>query len=123
MNVRRWQLLVVSLLIPAGSALGQTRLSLRVAVDRALAQNPSLRAAEEVQQAAQARSRQARAGWWPRVDVQQGFTRGDNPIYVFGVKLTQRQFAAQDFALPLLNAPPPLDNFQTRLTGQALLFD
>jgi outer membrane protein len=123
MSVRGWLLLIGSLLMPGGTALAQTRLSLRFAVEQALAHNPSLRVAQELQQVSQARFRQARAGWWPRLDLQQGFSRGDNPIYVFGAKLTQRQFSAHDFALPLLNAPPPLDNFQTRLTGQALLFD
>jgi len=44
-------------------------------------------------------------------------------VYVFGTKLTQRQFTAADFALNKLNTPTPLDNFETRFDGQWRLFD
>lgn len=101
----------------------QTPLTLGEAVQAALQRNPSLRSSEDEQHVARARLDQARAGWLPRLDVGQGFTRGNNPVFVFGSKLTQRQFNASDFALPLLNAPTPLDNFQTRISGQMLLFD
>ncbi|MCL5669808.1 MAG: TolC family protein, partial [Acidobacteria bacterium] len=53
----------------------------------------------------------------------EGFTRGNNPVYVFGSLLTQRQFTAANFALPFLNVPPPLDNFQTAFTATAPLYD
>ena len=44
-------------------------------------------------------------------------------MYVFGTLLTQRRFTAANFALPRLNTPTPLDNFQTRFDGAIQLFD
>jgi outer membrane protein TolC len=98
-------------------------LTLADAVALALRQNPQIQASEDQAQAAKARIGQARAGWFPRLDASQGFTRGNNPVYVFGSLLTQRQFTAADFALPKLNAPTPLDNFQSQIAGQVSLFD
>lgn len=105
------------------AATAQQPLTLREAVATALQQNPVLQAAGEETAAAEARLAQARAAWYPRIDFSQGFTRGNNPVYVFGTLLTQRQFTAANFALPGLNAPTPLNNFQTRFDGQWLLFD
>ena len=114
---------VIVVLVVSSLAYGQQTLTLEKAVSMALEQNPELRAAKDQADAAQARIAEARAGWFPRFDVSQEFTRGDNPVYVFGTLLTQRQFTAANFALPGLNVPPPLDNFRTSLTGQISLFD
>lgn len=101
----------------------QEPLTLDEAVRMALQNNPSLRAQEDAADAAHARTGQARAGWFPRIDFSQGFVRGNNPVYVFGTLLTQRRFTAASFALNQLNTPVPLDNFQTRLETQLSLFD
>jgi outer membrane protein TolC len=111
------------ILICVSAARGQDSLTLDQAVQLALKQNPALAAAADEADAAKARVAQVRAGWFPRLDASQGFTRGNNPVYVFGTLLTQRHFTAANFALPLLNAPAPLDNFQTRFDGQVSLFD
>jgi outer membrane protein len=101
----------------------QPPLTLQEAVHLALQQNPSLQASEAQAKVSHAQVGEAHAGWFPQFDVSQGFTRGNNPIYVFGSLLTQRQFTAANFNLSRLNAPTPLDNFQTRVTGQMSLFD
>ncbi|MCI0625533.1 MAG: TolC family protein [Acidobacteria bacterium] len=117
--------LVVALLACGETAHAQAPqpLTLRQAVETALENNPRLRASGYEADAARARVDQARAAWFPRVDFVQTFTRGNNPVYVFGTLLTQRQFTAANFALSGLNAPTPLDNFQTRFEGQWLLYD
>lgn len=120
---KRILLLTFVLLLSAQGARGQQPITLEQAVGTALAKNPVLKAAQEETAAARAQTNQARAAQYPRVDFSQGFTRGNNPVYVFGTLLTQRQFTAANFALSGLNAPTPLDNFQTRLEGQMLLFD
>jgi outer membrane protein len=109
-------------------ALGQEAqnpgtLTLEQAVRTALDQNPAFRESTDKADAAQARLKQVQAAWFPRVDFHQDFTRGNNPVYVFGTKLTQRQFSPADFALNNLNTPLPLDNFQTRFDARWLLFD
>ncbi|HVC00381.1 MAG TPA: TolC family protein [Candidatus Dormibacteraeota bacterium] len=108
---------------PGARAQAPQPLTLRQAVELALKQNPALRATREQVNVSRAQVGEARAGWLPRLDVSQGFTRGDNPVYVFGTLLTQRQFKAGNFNLSALNQPSPLDNFQTRVDGQVSLFD
>src|SRR6516162_8308522 len=98
-------------------------ITLEQAVQMALQQNPAFQTSKDNADAARARLKEAQSAWYPRFDFHQDFTRGNNPVYVFGTKLTQRQFSADDFALNRLNTPTPLDNFQTRLDGQWRLFD
>jgi len=98
-------------------------LTLEQAVQIALQQNPAFQTSADDASATRARLKQVQSAWYPRFDFHQDFTRGNNPVYVFGTKLTQRQFSASDFALNNLNTPTPLDNFQTRFNGQWRLFD
>lgn len=123
MRLRTGIFIVFFALAVTTAARAQTPLTLRQAVEQALARNPALQASRDQAAASRARVGQARAGWFPRLDVSQGFTRGDNPIYVFGSLLTQRQFTQANFNLSRLNAPTPLDNFQTQISGQMSLFD
>lgn len=104
-------------------AQGPEPLTLRAAVGMALQRNPKFASAQDQADAARDRAAEARAAWYPKIDFSQGFTRGDDPVYVFGTLLRQRQFTAANFALPSLNEPEPLDNFATRLDGQFSLFD
>ncbi len=133
---RNWRhfrrtILVLSLCLIAGLAkplLAQETqttgsLTLAQAVRMALDQNPAFRESSDEAEAARARLKQVQAGWFPRFDFHQDFTRGNNPVYVFGTKLTQRQFSTDDFRLNALNTPLPLDNFQTRLDGRWRVFD
>lgn len=117
--------LFLTALLPLAAlpARAQDALTLSSAVRTALDRNPQLRAAGEDDRAAAARALGARSAWYPRIDFSQGFTRGNNPVYVFGTLLTQRRFTADNFALPSLNAPHPLDNFDTRFSGHMTLFD
>ncbi len=98
-------------------------LTLEQAVRMALQQNPAFQTSADESDATRARLKQAQAGWLPRFDFHQDFTRGNDPVYVFGTLLTQRQFTAPDLLLNKLNTPTPLDNFQTRFDGQWRLFD
>ena len=124
--------LLLSVAILSCLALHRTRaqdstsngsITLEQAVRMALQQNPAFQTSIDEADAARARLKHVQSAWYPRLDFQQNFTRGNNPVYVFGTKLTQRQFSAADFALNNLNTPTPLDNFQTRLDGQWRLFD
>jgi outer membrane protein len=116
---------ILAVLLGCVAAMAQTPqpLTLPQAVEMALKQNPALRAAEDQAGVSRARVGQARAGWFPQLDVNQSFTRGDNPVYVFGTLLTQRQFTADNFNLSSLNNPNPLDNFQTQVQARMSLFD
>jgi len=109
--------------VRAQNAADGAPVTLEQAVQSALQQNPAFRTSQDDADAARARLKQVQSAWYPRFDFHQDFTRGNNPVYVFGTKLTQRQFTAADFALNRLNTPTPFDNFQTRFDGQWRLFD
>ncbi len=97
--------------------------TLQQAVNIALKNNPTLKAASAYAEAARHAIDIARAGYLPHANFSEGFTRGNNPVYVFGTLLTQRQFTAANFALPFLNVPPPLDNFRTQFSASMPLYD
>lgn len=97
-------------------------LSLPQAVDRALERSAAVEAARAAVEAGEARSDGARAAFLPRVDYRESFARSDNPVFVFGTLLTQRQFTEANFALDALNRPDPLSLFQSQFQLRQLLF-
>jgi outer membrane protein TolC len=106
---------------PAGEAPGP-ELTLGDAVRTALEKHPALRAAEHAAVAAASGVDQARAGFFPRVDLSEGVVQSNNPVYVFGSLLNQGRFTAADFALNRLNNPDPITNWRTNLSGSVPLF-
>jgi outer membrane protein TolC len=99
------------------------KLTLHEAVRVALEKNPTVQAAVAYSRAVHEGIAEARATRYPRLDFAEGFTRGNNPVYVFGGLLTERQFNASDFALNFLNTPPPLDIFRTQFSAALPLYD
>lgn len=114
---------ILTLMLIAWAAPAQTPLTLKDAVQQALGRHPSLEAATARIQAAASRVGQARAGYLPRVQYMENFMRGNNPVYVFGSLLTQRQFTAANFDIARLNRPDALNNFQSMVTTEQLIYD
>ncbi len=104
-------------------AAAQTPLSLTDAIARARAHNPDAGSSAAGEREAAQRVIQARAGYWPKVDLYESWQRGNQPVFVFGSLLAQRQFTAADFAIDALNHPNPLDNFRSAVTVEQSLFD
>jgi len=98
-------------------------LTLPEAVRIALEKNPTAQAADAYAQAVKEGIAEAKAARAPQVDFSEGFLRGNNPVFVFGTLLSQRQFTTADFALNKLNAPTPLDDFRTQFMATLPLFD
>ncbi len=117
-----WALVLIGLLV-SFSASAQQKLSLSEAVSRTLAKNPDLAVDAPGQNAARSEYAATRAGYLPRIDFEQSYLAGDNPVFVFGTLLTQRKFTAANFALPSLNNPDSVDNLQTRGTLQQNIWD
>jgi outer membrane protein len=115
--------LFLALLAPAPPAAAQTPLSLTDAIARARAQNPDAGSSAAVEREAAQRVIQARAAYWPRVDVAETWQRGDQPVFVFSSLLAQRRFTAADFALEALNRPNPVGNFRSAVTIDQPVFD
>lgn len=93
------------------------------AVRQALTRHPALTAAAARIDAAGSRVEQAKSGYLPRVQYRESYQRGNNPVYVFGALLTQRQFTAANFSIDKLNRPDALNNFQSMVTADQLIYD
>src|SRR5579862_2820044 len=101
----------------------QNPLSLRDAVQLALRANQAIAAGKAGMQASAARIDQARAGWLPKLNYSESFTRSDNPVFVFSSLLEQHQFSAENFNIGPLNRPDFLNNFQSQLAVDQPLYD
>ena len=122
---RRLVGLVVVLIALATVAAAQDAmpLTLAEAAQMTLANNPLHKAALADTKAASAGVREARAPLLPRIMFAENYTRGNDPVFVFGAKLRQQVFTVQDFALNSLNRPTPFGNYASRFSGQWNLFD
>ena len=119
---RRLAFLALFLGLP-GVTWAQAPLPLAEAITRAQAANPDARAAEVAERSAAARLTQARAGYLPSVDVTESWQRGNQPVFVFSSLLSQRQFAASDFAIDALNHPEAVNNLRVGVTIDQAVFD
>jgi outer membrane protein len=98
-------------------------LTLHEAASIALEKNPLRKATLADTKAAAAEVREAQSLLMPHVTFSEQATRGNDPVYVFGSKLRQQRFTADDFSLNKLNTPLPYGNFATRFAGTWNLFD
>jgi outer membrane protein TolC len=114
-------LLVLSL--AAASPASAETLTLERAITLALAANPDLRAAAAAEAEARERREAAAAGWFPRLTVDEGWQRGNQPVFVFGSLLGQRRFTEANFAVSALNHPDPVDNVRASVGLSQALFD
>ncbi len=65
----------------------------------------------------------ASAGYLPRLNLSETFTRTDDPVGVFMAKLKQESFTGQDFELNNLNHPQPWNDFGAAVRVEIPLFD
>ncbi len=117
-----WKILLPSLLLSL-PARPQEPLTLTDAVHQALAHNGAIAVASAGLGMTQAATREAQSGRLPKLNYSESFTRGNNPVFVFGSLLTQHQFAAGNFQLEPLNRPDALNNFQSRIAIDQSLYD
>jgi outer membrane protein len=109
--------------VPPSHADEPEVLTLSAACETALKNNPLIRVTLSGRQIADAQLKEARAGWFPLLQFSETFTRGNNPVFVFGSLLEQGRFTTADFGLSSLNNPEPLSNFRTALIVRQTLFD
>ena len=125
MNSRRNRVVCLALLLCMSgvASIAQEPLTLRQAIDRALGQNPEAAIARADGQEAKAAANLARTQLLPQLNFTEDISRGNDPVYVFGTRLRQRQFTQADFTLDALNFPQPIGNFATRFSGSWTAFD
>jgi outer membrane protein len=113
----------VSVVAQSQQTSDSSPLTLQQAVRIALEKNPLRQAAVADTRVSSANVREARSVLMPRVTFSETATRGNDPVYVFGSRLRQQRFTADDFSLNKLNTPLPFENFSTRFGGSWNLFD
>jgi outer membrane protein TolC len=114
-------LLIVLLGFPVGAQ--DAAMSLNDAVRLALDNNKSIEASNAAKKGANSRISEAGSSRLPKVNYSESWTRSDNPVFVFSSLLTQNQFGAQNFQIGPLNNPSFLNNFQSQVTADQVLYD
>ncbi len=97
-------------------------LTLRKALQLALAHSPALHQAHNQERAAAAGVTISRAGFLPSLTASEELQRGNDPVYVFGGLLRQHRFGTQDFQIGPLNRPAPLTDFSSALEADLTLW-
>ena len=110
-------------LLFSGYLWAQDPLSLRDAARLAVRENKDIAATVAGAQASEARITEARSGRLPKVNYTESFARSNNPVFVFSSLLTQHQFGAENFNIDSLNRPDFLNNFQSQVTVDQVLYD
>ena len=113
--------LLAHLALPAKAQ--EPSLTLQKAVAVALEKNPTRKMAAADIASANSNYRLTRTQLLPQLNLGEGVTRSDDPVFAFGTRLRQKQFTQNDFALNALNSPTPVNDFTTRFTGQWTAFD
>ncbi len=125
--LRVWRFGTVGFLVivalAAAPVRAQEALTLRQAVDLALHLNSLVAAADAGEREAAAGIRQARSGYLPRMQFTESLQRGNNPVFVFSSLLTQHQFSDANFAIGSLNRPDAMNDFESQLTVEQVVFD
>lgn len=107
----------------SGASGAEAPISIKQAVALALDKNQSVAASNAGQKAAGSRVAEAHAGYLPKVNYAESWTRSDNPVFVFSSLLTQHLFGDENFLIGPLNRPDFLNNFQSQVTVDQPLYD
>lgn len=99
------------------------QLTLSSAIDRAIRENPRIKAAAFQVDASVARVNRARSGFYPQIALSGVYNRTNNPMWAFGTKLNQEVIRQTDFDPAKLNDPDPITNLATSVTMDWSLFD
>ncbi len=99
------------------------RISLGEAIGIALAEHPSMTVAAANERIARIGLDEARSAWLPILEASESYSRGNNPVFVFGSLLEQGRFGAANFDPAFLNNPPPVSNYRTVISLRYPLFD
>ena len=107
MSSRIHQSLGLFLLLCMGAlgAAAQEQLTLRQAINQALGQNPEAAIARAGNQDATAAAAMARTALLPQLGFTEDISRGNDPVYAFGMRLRQRQFTSGRLRAECVESP------------------
>lgn len=108
--------------VPVVLAQNVTPLGLSDAIQLAVKRNRQLEASRQGTAATSGGVGQARAAFFPRLDVIEGFNYSDKPTLVFSNLLDQSNFKQKNFAIGSLNEPTPLTNLSSQIRLEQPLY-
>lgn len=91
-------------------------LSISEVLEIALRENPLIRSAHSQVKAQEHELRAVKGAYYPRIKVEEFFTRTNIPAHSFSLKLNQERIMSEDFDPQRLNNPKSISNFETRIT-------
>jgi outer membrane protein TolC len=97
-------------------------LSFYQALDTALNNNPTLRARGWEVRSRESGTKEKTAYMFPRLTLEEGISRTDNPTYGFMAKLNQERFSQSDFIISRLNDPDDITDYHTSVRLEQPLF-
>ncbi|HTZ18889.1 MAG TPA: TolC family protein [Dissulfurispiraceae bacterium] len=115
-------LLITLLAGASGAQDGEKVISLKEAVVTALKENHELLASGFELDSAGEDVGIARSALLPHLSFEERFMRTNNPPSVFSAKLNQQRFAQHDFSIDLLNGPQAINDYQTSVALEQVLF-
>ena len=109
---------------PAAAQAARTERSLTLddAIRLGMERNAAHATARASSDAAQADVQAAQGAVWPRLMLEAEAHRSDQPVVVFGDKLSAGEFTADDFELDSLNHPDPVNHLLAAVTLEAPLY-
>jgi outer membrane protein len=84
-------------------------------LQKALENNREIKAMQREISAGRLELRSARGAYYPRIKLEENFTRTDIPAYAFMSRLNQERITMQDFDPNKLNNPSAINNFETKI--------
>ncbi|QID33187.1 TolC family protein [Pampinifervens florentissimum] len=107
---------IVVLLLTIFSLALAREVELKEAIELALRNSPLIKSAQKDLKAQELELKAAKGALFPRIKVEETFTRTDVPAYAFMSKLNQERITMQDFDPAKLNNPKAINNFETKFT-------
>lgn len=108
--------LILLFFVPLSSLTFEEELTLDEALKKAVEQNKLLNAAKSAIMEAEGIKKVGFSYRLPQIDLAIDYSRTDNPAYVFMGKVNQGRFSMMDFSVDKLKNPPPLDNYEGKVS-------
>lgn len=115
-------LLIFATLISPEAFPSEKRVSLREAVEISLKNNHGIRALDNRVLSTKQDIGVATSSLLPNVLFEQTFVRTNNPTNAFSSLLNQERFSQDDLSIDVLNSPDAVNDFQTTLSFEQLVF-
>ena len=90
-------------------------LSVLDVLQKALENNREIKAMQREISAGKLELKSARGAYYPRIKLEENFTRTNIPAFAFMSRLNQKRMTIQDFDPSRLNNPSTINNFETRI--------